>query len=189
MKIATWNINGLRARFEFLLHWLQARQPDLVGLQELKMAEERFPFEALKARGYHAVGSRSEGLERRSHLEPRSSPNPGEGIAWRGRDGCATDFRRSGRAEVQYSLLPQRQKREIMPISLASSSGWILWPNIWRSEWEPVGARRSVRGFQYLSHAPGYLERKGIQRGNFSYPGREDPVSAAAGVGLAGRLP
>lgn len=55
MKVATWNINGLRARFEFLLHWLEARQPDLVGLQELKMAEERFPFEALKARGYHAV--------------------------------------------------------------------------------------------------------------------------------------
>lgn len=55
MKVATWNINGLRARFEFLLHWLEARQPDLVGLQELKMAEERFPFEALKARGYHAL--------------------------------------------------------------------------------------------------------------------------------------
>ena len=55
MKIATWNINGLRARFEFLLHWLQARQPDLVGLQELKMAEEKFPYEALKARGYHAL--------------------------------------------------------------------------------------------------------------------------------------
>lgn len=55
MKVATWNINGLRSRLEFLLHWLEARQPDVVGLQELKMAEEHFPFEALKARGYHSL--------------------------------------------------------------------------------------------------------------------------------------
>lgn len=55
MQIATWNINGLRARFDFLLHWLQSRQPDIVGLQELKVADEHFPYEALKARGYYAA--------------------------------------------------------------------------------------------------------------------------------------
>src|SRR5262245_54687718 len=55
MRVATWNINGLRARFEFLLHWLQSRQPDIVGLQELKMTDESFPYAELEAAGYHTV--------------------------------------------------------------------------------------------------------------------------------------
>jgi len=55
VKIATWNINGLRARYDFLVHWLRARQPDIVGLQELKATEKDFPFDALREEGYHAV--------------------------------------------------------------------------------------------------------------------------------------
>jgi exodeoxyribonuclease-3 len=55
MRIATWNINGLRARFDFLLHWLRARQPDLVGLQELKLGDEVFPYGELEKEGYYAV--------------------------------------------------------------------------------------------------------------------------------------
>ena len=34
MRIATWNINGLRARLEFLLGWLEARRPDIIGLMD-----------------------------------------------------------------------------------------------------------------------------------------------------------
>ncbi|MEZ5331093.1 MAG: exodeoxyribonuclease III [Thermoanaerobaculia bacterium] len=55
MLVATWNINGLRARFDFLVHWLRARKPDLVGLQELKLEEDQFPREELEAEGYHAA--------------------------------------------------------------------------------------------------------------------------------------
>ncbi len=55
MKIATWNINGLRARLDFILHWLAARQPDVVGLQELKLTDEEFPRDEFEAAGYHSV--------------------------------------------------------------------------------------------------------------------------------------
>lgn len=55
MRIATWNINGMKARLPYLLHWLEARQPDLVGLQELKMIDDQFPHEALADAGYRAV--------------------------------------------------------------------------------------------------------------------------------------
>jgi len=55
MRLASWNINGLRARLDYLLLWLKDRQPDVVGLQELKMTEERFPRAELEAVGYHAV--------------------------------------------------------------------------------------------------------------------------------------
>lgn len=55
MRIATWNINGLRARLDFLLHWLRDREPDVVGLQELKLADDQFPHDALAELGYHVV--------------------------------------------------------------------------------------------------------------------------------------
>jgi exodeoxyribonuclease III len=55
MRIATWNINGLRARLDLLLLWLRDRKPDVVGLQELKMQDEQFPHAEIEAAGYHAL--------------------------------------------------------------------------------------------------------------------------------------
>ena len=55
MRIATWNVNGLRARMDFIAHWLKSREPDVVGLQELKTSDEEFPYDDFLALGYHAV--------------------------------------------------------------------------------------------------------------------------------------
>ncbi len=52
MRIATWNVNGLRARLDFVLHWLEARKPDLVGIQELKADAGEFPARELADAGY-----------------------------------------------------------------------------------------------------------------------------------------
>ncbi len=45
MKIATWNVNGIRARQGQLLDWLAAEQPDIVCLQEIKASLDQLPFE------------------------------------------------------------------------------------------------------------------------------------------------
>jgi exodeoxyribonuclease-3 len=55
MRVATWNVNGLRARLGFVLHWLRAREPDVVGLQELKLSDEQFPHAEFQAAGYRAA--------------------------------------------------------------------------------------------------------------------------------------
>jgi len=55
MRLATWNINGLRARLDFIALWLEARRPDVVGLQELKTPTEDFPHELFAELGYHAL--------------------------------------------------------------------------------------------------------------------------------------
>jgi len=55
MRIATWNINGLRARLDYMALWLEARQPDVVGLQELKTPTEQFPHEFFAELGYQAL--------------------------------------------------------------------------------------------------------------------------------------
>lgn len=53
MKIATWNINGVKARIENLLHWLQECQPDVACLQEIKSMDDLFPRLEIEALGYH----------------------------------------------------------------------------------------------------------------------------------------
>ena len=55
MKIVTWNINSIRTRQDRLLAWLTAHQPDVLCLQELKVEESLFPFEAIQALGYHCA--------------------------------------------------------------------------------------------------------------------------------------
>jgi len=55
VRVATWNVNGLRARQGLLAHWLAARQPDVVALQELKLTNEQFPRSELESLGYYAA--------------------------------------------------------------------------------------------------------------------------------------
>jgi exodeoxyribonuclease III len=53
MKIATWNVNGIRAREAQLCEWLERDRPDVVCLQELKAEPAQIP-ERCKIEGYHA---------------------------------------------------------------------------------------------------------------------------------------
>lgn len=53
MIFATWNINGLRARFDLVSHWLDKRKPDVVALQETKTEDSSFPVAQFEALGYH----------------------------------------------------------------------------------------------------------------------------------------
>ncbi len=55
MKLACWNVNSIRARHDRLLAWLERTEPDVVCLQELKVVDEAFPFEALGELDYHAA--------------------------------------------------------------------------------------------------------------------------------------
>lgn len=55
VKIATFNVNGVNGRLPVLLRWLQEAAPDVVCLQELKAAQERFPRAEIEDAGYGAV--------------------------------------------------------------------------------------------------------------------------------------
>ena len=55
MKIATYNLNGIRARLPRLLEWLDREKPDVACLQELKCADESLPIADIEAAGYGAV--------------------------------------------------------------------------------------------------------------------------------------
>ncbi len=55
MKVATWNVNSLPVRLPHLLDWLDRERPDVVGLQETKVEDARFPAAALASAGYAAA--------------------------------------------------------------------------------------------------------------------------------------
>ena len=53
MRIATWNINGVKARMGAMLRWLEEVSPDIVCLQEIKSVDEEFPRLEIEALGYN----------------------------------------------------------------------------------------------------------------------------------------
>lgn len=55
MKIATFNINGIKARLPRLLEWLEETRPSVACLQEIKTQDEGFPAEDFHKIGYHAI--------------------------------------------------------------------------------------------------------------------------------------
>ena len=55
MKIATWNINGIKARIESLVTYLRQEAPDVICLQEIKSVDEGFPAAAIEELGYNVA--------------------------------------------------------------------------------------------------------------------------------------
>ena len=61
IKVATFNVNGIRSRLPHLLAWLEKESPDIACLQELKAIHENFPIAEIGNAGYGAIwhGQRS----------------------------------------------------------------------------------------------------------------------------------
>ena len=55
MRIATFNINGIKARLPRLLEWLDETRPDVACLQEIKTSDETFPAKEIEEAGYGAI--------------------------------------------------------------------------------------------------------------------------------------
>ncbi|MCS5698275.1 exodeoxyribonuclease III [Cyanobium sp. FGCU-52] len=55
MRIASWNVNSVRTRLEQVRQWLAAEQPEVLCLQETKVADELFPHDAFRDLGYSAA--------------------------------------------------------------------------------------------------------------------------------------
>ena len=55
MRIASWNVNSVRTRLDQVLAWLEAEQPEVLCLQETKVADDLFPMAAFEQLGYSAA--------------------------------------------------------------------------------------------------------------------------------------
>jgi exodeoxyribonuclease-3 len=55
MRIASWNVNSVRTRLDQVIAWLQQVQPDVLCLQETKVADDLFPHKAFEQIGYRCA--------------------------------------------------------------------------------------------------------------------------------------
>ena len=110
MRVATWNVNGLRARLEFVLAWLEERKPDVVGLQELKMTDEQFPMDAFHDVGYQVQTHGQKAWNGVAILTSFRSQTHPDRTSWPGRLRGAPDHRTGRRPEIHDRLLPQRKE-------------------------------------------------------------------------------
>lgn len=55
MKLATWNVNSIRARLPHVVDWLNAHSPDVLALQEIKIETDKFPLAEIEATGYRCI--------------------------------------------------------------------------------------------------------------------------------------
>jgi exodeoxyribonuclease III len=52
LKLATWNVNSIRARLDHVLEWVRSEQPDVLCMQETKVEDDDFPSDELQMLGY-----------------------------------------------------------------------------------------------------------------------------------------
>ncbi len=55
MRLATWNINSVRARIDRLVAWLERSDVDILAIQETKVPDEKFPLDRIHALGYEVA--------------------------------------------------------------------------------------------------------------------------------------
>ena len=88
LKIATFNVNSVRARLDLVTGWLQREHPDALCLQEIKVQDSEFPADAFHNIGYHivfrgqkahagvAIASKEEPQDVSSGLDDGGEPDP-----------------------------------------------------------------------------------------------------------------
>lgn len=87
MRVATYNVNGIRARLARLVEWLEEARPDIVCLQELKCADDALPRAEVAAAGYGAIWHGQKGFNGVAILARGDEPT----LVQRGLDGDAQD--------------------------------------------------------------------------------------------------
>ena len=113
MRIATYNVNGIKARLPRLVEWLAETQPDIVCLQEIKSTDDTVPAEAIRDAGYGAIWHGQKGfngvavLARGQDPEHLSHGLPGD----QGDDQSRWLEARVGRINVVALYLPNGNPR------------------------------------------------------------------------------
>jgi exodeoxyribonuclease-3 len=96
LRVATFNVNSIRARLELVLGWLKRRSPDILCLQETKVQDEDFPADSIHEAGYHVI---FKGRKAHAGVAIISRPEPGD-VAWGFDDGGSPDEARLIRAVI-----------------------------------------------------------------------------------------
>jgi len=81
VRIATWNVNSLKARMDRVMEWLERAEPDVLLMQETKLADDDAPLLPFSMRGYELV-HHGEGRWNGVAIASRLPIDPGSVISW-----------------------------------------------------------------------------------------------------------
>ena len=114
MQIATWNINGVKARLETALSWLKEANPDVCCFQEIKSIDEGFPRERFEELGYNVETHGQKGFNGVAILSKRPFDDvirrlPGDNEDEQGPLHRGLDAGRTSASSRRFDLLAQRQ--------------------------------------------------------------------------------
>ncbi|MGA4814752.1 exodeoxyribonuclease III [Pseudomonas aeruginosa] len=119
MKIVSFNINGLRARPHQLAALIERHQPDVIGLQEIKVADDQFPQAEIEALGYHVHYHRQKGHYGVALLLPPGAPGTASRLPRAtarnpsgASSGAPSATPRATRITVMNGYFPQGENRE-----------------------------------------------------------------------------
>ena len=146
MRIATWNVNSLKARLEAVEKWLERAEPDVLLMQETKLADDDGPRDAVPDGGLRARPPRRGALERRRDREPAAASTTWSSrTSATGRSGTAGA--RTAAAADEEDFDPFDEARMVSAVC-----GGIRFVSLYAPNGRVVGTR-SVRGQAALVRA------------------------------------
>ena len=120
MKIATWNINGIKARLDTALTWIADAKPDVLCLQEIKCVDDAFPAGAFENLGYNVATHGQKGF-----------------------NGVAV-LAKSRFDEIRSGLpgAPEDMQARYLEVSLSTPSGALTVASIYLPNGNPIGTEK-----------------------------------------------
>lgn len=137
MRIATWNINGVKARIEGALTWLRETTPDVACFQEIKSVTEAFPNQAFEELGYNVAVHGQKGFNGVAILSKR----PIDEVAVRGLPGDESDVQ----ARYIEALIP-------------FGSGVVRVANLYLPNGNPIGTDKFAYKLAWMRRLKSHLE-------------------------------
>jgi len=132
MKIASWNVNGIRARTEHVVNWLKTTQPDVLAIQESKVVDDLFPYDEYLKLGYYPLVYGQKAYNGVALLSKKEPINPSTGI--------------SGYKDPQTRV-----------VSAIYESITVM--DIYVPNGQSVGSDKFVYKLEWLDHLTGYIEK------------------------------
>lgn len=107
MKIATFNVNSIRARLPVVLRWLDEHRPDILAIQETKTPDDAFPEMPFREAGWHVVYRGEKGYNGVAIISRLSPSEVRFGFDTKPRDETRLVYGRYGRLHVVNTYVPQ----------------------------------------------------------------------------------
>ncbi len=152
MRIATWNVNSLKARLEKVLWWLDRASPDVLLMQETKLTDENAPVEAFRDAGYELL---------------HHGQGQWNGVAIASRCGMANATKSFGMAWEPKSSDDEETVNPLAEARMVGATcGGVIVVSLYAPNGRSVGSPHFTAKLEWFEHLSRWVEESGGLSGN-----------------------